>query len=455
VVYDANQPADASASVVGTTPNSSHVIGTPSPFSMCGFSLTGWRITEWKTVASGSGVVYPLNSSYNLTNTPNSTVTLYAQWTPIYYTITYNANRPAYASFQVQGYMFSTALLYDSASPLQTNNFTCQNFTFVGWRTQADGSGTFYSDGQIKPNVSDGNAILYAQWSAIETFIYTAADLNNIRNNPSAYYVLANDIDLSGYANWTPIPYFTGTLNGGANRKISNMNISYTTTYNGLSTGVRLGLFAVLDGIFVRAQISNCRIIATCTLSMPPLLSMGYLWAGLIAGTVGINGKILNTNLIDTNVVSVKHYESEVGGVVGELVNGSLQMVVNAGTLTINGQGYLGGFVGAIRGGSVGGCDITNVTINYTRYLTTNHGVGILTGNLVNANSISLNNIHNCAVILQNVSSGTLIGVVAGVGTQDLITLFIGNWFSNGTTNKIHLSNGTIKNIDSYFGHTY
>ena len=52
-------------------------------------------------------------------------------------------------------------------------------------------------------------------------FISTAEQLNNIRNNLSGKYILTNDIDLSGYAEWTPIGTaaspFTGVLDGNGN----------------------------------------------------------------------------------------------------------------------------------------------------------------------------------------------------------------------------------------------
>ena len=35
--------------------------------------------------------------------------------------------------------------------------------------------------------------------------IYTAQDLDNIRNNRSGKYILMNDIDLSSWGEWTPI----------------------------------------------------------------------------------------------------------------------------------------------------------------------------------------------------------------------------------------------------------
>jgi|GEM_PF-4793299 len=61
--------------------------------------------------------------------------------------------------------------------------------------------------------------------------IYTAGDLDLIRNNPTASYVLANDIDMSPLLNtkylkgWKPIPSFTGTLDGNGHT-IRNFNIA-------------------------------------------------------------------------------------------------------------------------------------------------------------------------------------------------------------------------------------
>ena len=78
--------------------------------------------------------------------------------------------------------------------------------------------------------------------------IYTADDLNNIRNNLNANYVLMNDIDLSGYSNWEPIGAvnngFTGVFDGNQH-SVNNMEITgeYTSTRN-----FTKGLFSYSDG---------------------------------------------------------------------------------------------------------------------------------------------------------------------------------------------------------------
>ena len=78
--------------------------------------------------------------------------------------------------------------------------------------------------------------------------IYTAADLANISNDLSGVYYLQNDIDLSGYTNWTPIgtgndngQYFNGVFDG-QGHTISGLTMSGDGyTYSGLF-GVSRGI---------------------------------------------------------------------------------------------------------------------------------------------------------------------------------------------------------------------
>ena len=44
------------------------------------------------------------------------------------------------------------------------NEFTRNNYTFIGWNTQADGKGTAYKPGDSF-TLTDKDTMLYAQWS--------------------------------------------------------------------------------------------------------------------------------------------------------------------------------------------------------------------------------------------------------------------------------------------------
>ena len=50
---------------------------------------------------------------------------------------------------------------------LSTNTFTRSGYSFTGWNTAANGTGTAYADGAVFP--FSASATLYAQWSAAVT----------------------------------------------------------------------------------------------------------------------------------------------------------------------------------------------------------------------------------------------------------------------------------------------
>ena len=102
------------------------------------------------------------------------------------------------------------------------------------------------------------------------TPIYTPEDLDGIRNDLDANYILMNDIDMSGWGNWEPIGamedffsgvWFSGTLDGNG-YEIQNLKIDYDEV-NLLSRDVIFaGLFAVLGGTVKSLGIVNVSIRA-------------------------------------------------------------------------------------------------------------------------------------------------------------------------------------------------
>ena len=114
---------------------------------------SGYTFTNWNTVASGiSGTTYNPGDTYTVA----ADLTLYAQWTPNNYTLSYSGNG-------VSGSMSSQTF-----TVLSTNNVAANSFSvpagkkFVGWNTKSDGTGISY----IPTNTYaiPGNATLYAIW---------------------------------------------------------------------------------------------------------------------------------------------------------------------------------------------------------------------------------------------------------------------------------------------------
>ena len=89
------------------------------------------------------------------------TVDLYPEWIANTYTVKYNGNG------ENSGTTPSSSHTYDTVKNLTANGYVKNGYQFVGWNTQANGSGTSYSDKQSVKNLTatnGGTVTLYAQW---------------------------------------------------------------------------------------------------------------------------------------------------------------------------------------------------------------------------------------------------------------------------------------------------
>ena len=123
------------------------------------FSKSNNTFVGWNTAADGSGTAYSDTSSINIT----STLTLYAQWSPIY-TYTVNLNPGTGGTGTQMTAMTGTA----ATVVLNANTYSRTGYTFNGWNTAADGTGTSYANqGTVRLTVDNQTVTLYAQWSII------------------------------------------------------------------------------------------------------------------------------------------------------------------------------------------------------------------------------------------------------------------------------------------------
>ena len=138
------------------------------------FTRTGYTVIGWNTAADGTGTPYEDREQVNnLTAKNGDRVTLYAQWTANEYTVTFDPNGG-------EGIISSQSFTYDTDQKLTGNGFTRTGYTFDGWNTAADGTGTPYKDGQQVRNLTtepNGTVTLYAQWT-VNTYTVTL-NLNN------------------------------------------------------------------------------------------------------------------------------------------------------------------------------------------------------------------------------------------------------------------------------------
>ena len=148
LTYDANGGA-------GTIDPATGAAGESVTVAENGFTRDNYTFTGWNTQADGSGTAYSAGESFTLTE---DTV-LYAQWSknaPAQVNVSYDANGGAGTMESVTGDVGSEIVI-------QQNGFARSEYTFTGWNTQADGTGTAYKPGDSFTLTED--TVLYAQWS--------------------------------------------------------------------------------------------------------------------------------------------------------------------------------------------------------------------------------------------------------------------------------------------------
>ena len=118
---------------------------------------TGYIFKGWATTPTGTTAV--------TTDTAVTSQTLYAIWEPNTYTIYLEGNGSTGGATQ------NMTVKYDQTVTLNANGYTKNGYTFTGWNTAADGSGTAYADKASVKNLRSGvqdTISLYAQWEPIQ-----------------------------------------------------------------------------------------------------------------------------------------------------------------------------------------------------------------------------------------------------------------------------------------------
>lgn len=200
--------------------------------------------------------------------------------------------------------------------------------------------------------------------------IYEAADLEQLRTNPSGSFILMNDIDMKD-VKWTPA-YFNGKLDGDGHA-IMNLEVTDVTTDTKQSVDGNMKkydtVFSGFFGIVEDAQIKNLSLLGTkvdVTVEKDAFLALlaGYTY----------NTKIDNCTIEGTASLTVTGKMFGVGGAVGfggktEITNTTLDVtLINIDVdATTRDEQFLGGIYGN------GYIDVDKCTVKLDGY-TSDHG---------------------------------------------------------------------------------
>ena len=214
VTYNANSGSGAPSSQTALA-TSAITLSSTTP------TRTGYAFAGWNTSSDGSGTSYSAGGTYAK---QNPSVTLYAKWNR---TVTYNANGGSGAP-SAQTAASTSVIKISGTVPTRTG------YTFAGWNTAANGSGTNYSSGGSYP-VNNPSVTLYAKWNRTVTY-----NANGGSGAPSAQTSLATSaITISSTK-----PTRTGYKFMGWNTKSDGSGTSYSANETYAANNPSVTLYA-------------------------------------------------------------------------------------------------------------------------------------------------------------------------------------------------------------------
>ncbi|CAN2228422.1 Listeria/Bacterioides repeat [Candidatus Nanopelagicaceae bacterium] len=151
VSFDANGGTGAPDSATVNYTYGTTGLAASSTYNAGTLAKTGYTFAGWSTTVGGAAVANPYS--------PTASITLYARWTAGTYAITFDSNTAT------SGSIANLSITAGTAKALTANAFSKTGYSFNGWNSAANGSGTSYAAGASVTFY--GNTTLYAQWKVV------------------------------------------------------------------------------------------------------------------------------------------------------------------------------------------------------------------------------------------------------------------------------------------------
>ncbi|MBP5207559.1 MAG: InlB B-repeat-containing protein, partial [Clostridia bacterium] len=131
------------------------------------FTKNRYVFSKWNTAPDGSGTNYTAGSTA-FASSSASDLTLYAIWTPDFFTVTFDANGG-------EGTMEPQVIDRNVPTALNKNTFTREGYLFLGWGSSA--TATYgYNDEATYTSAYNYDVKLYARWAKAITITFDAGD---------------------------------------------------------------------------------------------------------------------------------------------------------------------------------------------------------------------------------------------------------------------------------------
>ncbi|MTA28312.1 MAG: hypothetical protein F2562_05580, partial [Actinobacteria bacterium] len=221
LAYNTNGGDSAAPTAQTATTDSSVTVSATIP------TRAGYDFAGWNTQMGGFGTPRTSGGTFVM---PASNVTLFAQWNAQTLSISYNGNGGTGIPTGQSGLVDSSVTI-SSATPTRTG------YTFAGWNTAADGSGTSRTSGStfVMPTVA---FVLYAQWQAINYSV--SYEANNGTGAPSSSsHTYLDTVTLSA-----TVPTRAGYWFNGWNTSSDGSGMAHTSAGNLTMPAVNVTLYA-------------------------------------------------------------------------------------------------------------------------------------------------------------------------------------------------------------------
>ena len=256
-----------------------------SDYTLVPGTRTGYVFDHWAYTGTLHGAIS--GNTYTYGPDADTEDVIYGVWTPITYTITYNANKPATATGTVTGMPEgSITKTYDSEATVSGATPTLAGWTFQGWNTKADGTGDPYQpNGTINKDyfttqeAANAGMSLYAQWTQNESTVEVYKEkVNGVlttkldeQTRKSGTTIDVNAGTKTGYhfTGWA----FEGTVYG----SLADATLAATTYTFGNDDGVTAKIYGTWEADFYTVTFNaNAPAGKTATGSVPDLTNQRY-----------------------------------------------------------------------------------------------------------------------------------------------------------------------------------
>jgi|GEM_PF-6162162 len=206
----------------GTMENQVITENTSASLTANAFTRENWSFQGWATTSSGS-VVYSNEAIFNMTE--NGGTTLYAVWSKILVTVTFNKNDGG-------SDLYSQQIQINTDTVIDANMFTRTGYSFMGWATSSAGDVVYENGAMLNINT---NLPLYAVWQ-VNGYIVSYHSNNGQSQTAQQNVDYGNNITLFGQnafvrASYTLIKWNT-QANGGGTDYAASHQFDYLLTNN-------------------------------------------------------------------------------------------------------------------------------------------------------------------------------------------------------------------------------